>query len=37
VKVELGGARGKKAHDKRASIRQKESDRELRRATMKRM
>lgn len=37
VKVDLGVARGKKAHDKRASIRQKEADRELRRATMKRM
>jgi SsrA-binding protein len=37
VKVELGVARGKKSHDKRASIRQKEADRDLRRATMKRM
>jgi SsrA-binding protein len=37
VKVELGVARGKKAHDKRASIRKKEADRDLRRATMKRM
>lgn len=37
AKVEMGVARGKKAHDKRASIRQKEADRDLRRATMKRM
>ena len=37
AKVEMGVARGKKSHDKRASIRQKEADRELRRATMKRM
>jgi SsrA-binding protein len=34
AKVELGVARGKQRHDKRASIRKKEQDRELRRATM---
>lgn len=32
VKVELGLARGKKAHDKRASIKKREVDRGLRRA-----
>ncbi len=36
AKVEIGVARGKKQHDKRASIKQKESDRELRRAMTKR-
>jgi SsrA-binding protein len=32
AKVELGLARGKKSHDKRESIRQRESDREMQRA-----
>lgn len=36
VKVEIGVARGKQQHDKRDAIRQKERDRELRRATTKR-
>src|SRR3954468_1118306 len=34
AKVELGVARGKQHFDKRASIRKKEQDRDLRRATM---
>jgi SsrA-binding protein len=36
AKVELGVARGKQQHDKRESIKKKEQDRELRRATMQR-
>ena len=36
AKVEIGVARGKKAFDKRATIKKKESDRELRRAMTKR-
>jgi SsrA-binding protein len=36
VKVEIGLARGKQQHDKRATIRKKEQDRELRRMTMTR-
>lgn len=35
VKVEIGLGRGKKQHDKRQSIKQKESDRELARALKK--
>ncbi len=35
VKVEIGLGRGKKKHDKRQSIKQKESDRELARALKK--
>ena len=34
VKVELGVAKGKQQHDKRASIKKREMDREVRRATM---
>jgi SsrA-binding protein len=34
AKVELGVARGKQQHDKRASIKKREMDAELRRATM---
>ena len=37
VKVELGVARGKKEHDKRATIREKEMDRELRKQTNRRL
>ena len=37
VKVEIGVARGKKEHDKRATIRMKEMDRELRKQTNKRV
>jgi SsrA-binding protein len=37
AKVELGLVRGKKSHDKRDTIRQKESDRELRRAMTRRL
>lgn len=33
AKVELGVAKGKKQHDKRATIKRKEQDREMRRAT----
>jgi SsrA-binding protein len=36
AKLELGVAHGKKAHDKRASIKKKEQDREVRRAMTKR-
>lgn len=36
AKLELGVAKGKQVHDKRAAIRKKEQDRDLRRATMKR-
>lgn len=36
AKIEIGVARGKQQHDKRAAIRKKEQDRELRRATMRR-
>ena len=36
AKVELGVARGKQQHDKRETIKRKEQDRELRRATMQR-
>ena len=36
AKLELGVAHGKQQHDKRASIRLREQDRELRRATMTR-
>jgi SsrA-binding protein len=36
AKLELGVARGKQQHDKRDTIRKKEQDRELRRATMRR-
>ena len=36
AKVEIGVVRGKKAFDKRATIKKKEADRELRRATMTR-
>ena len=36
AKLELGVARGKHQHDKRESIKRKEQDRELRRATMRR-
>lgn len=36
AKLELGVARGKQQHDKRDSIRKREQDRELRRATMQR-
>jgi SsrA-binding protein len=36
AKVEIGVARGKQQHDKRESIRKREQDRELRRATMQR-
>ena len=36
AKVELGVARGKQQHDKRATIKKKEQDRELRRMTMRR-
>ncbi|MEM7645832.1 MAG: SsrA-binding protein SmpB [Pseudomonadota bacterium] len=35
IKVEIGLGRGKKLHDKRASIKKKESDRELTRALKK--
>lgn len=34
VKVEIGVAKGKQQHDKRASIKKREMDRELRRTTM---
>lgn len=34
VKVEIGVAKGKKQHDKRETIKRKEIDREVRRATM---
>jgi SsrA-binding protein len=34
AKVEIGVARGKQHHDKRASIKKKEMDREIRKATM---
>jgi SsrA-binding protein len=37
AKVEIGIARGKKAFDKRATIRKKEADRELRRVMTKRV
>ena len=37
VKVEIGVARGKKEHDKRATIRMKEMDRDLRKQTNKRV
>lgn len=36
AKVELGLARGKKLHDKRASLKEKQSDREMERALRKR-
>jgi SsrA-binding protein len=36
AKVELAVARGKQAHDKRQAIRERERDRDLRRATMRR-
>ncbi|HEY5657123.1 MAG TPA: SsrA-binding protein SmpB [Myxococcota bacterium] len=36
AKVELGLVRGKRSHDRRESIRQRESDRELARATRRR-
>jgi SsrA-binding protein len=36
AKLELGVARGKQQHDKRETIKRKEQDRELRRATMTR-
>ncbi len=36
AKVEIGVARGKQQHDKRQTIKRKEQDRELRRATMTR-
>ncbi len=36
AKVEIGVARGKQQHDKRETIKRKEQDRELRRATMQR-
>jgi SsrA-binding protein len=36
AKLELGVARGKHQHDKRETIKRKEQDRELRRATMQR-
>jgi SsrA-binding protein len=36
AKVEVAVARGKQHHDKRASIKKKEMDRDLRRATMRR-
>jgi len=36
AKIELGLARGKKAHDKRDSIRRKEQDRDMRRAMSRR-
>jgi SsrA-binding protein len=36
AKIELAVGRGKQAHDKRASIKKKEMDRDLRRLTMKR-
>jgi len=36
AKVELGLARGKKLHDKRASLKEKQSDREMERALHKR-
>ena len=36
AKVEIGVARGKQAHDKRQSIKQKEMDRDLRKLTMRR-
>ncbi len=36
AKLELAVARGKQRHDKRASIKKKEMDRDLRRSTMKR-
>lgn len=36
AKVELGVAKGKQQHDKRATIKKKEQDRELRRMTMRR-
>jgi SsrA-binding protein len=36
AKVEIGVARGKQQHDKRETIKQKEAERELRRATMQR-
>ena len=36
AKLELAVARGKQAHDKRATIKQKEMDRDLRRMTMRR-
>jgi len=36
AKLELGVARGKQQHDKRETIKRKEQDRELRRATMQR-
>jgi tmRNA-binding protein len=34
--VEIGVAKGKQQHDKRASIKKKEQDRELRRGMMRR-
>ncbi|MFI5380167.1 MAG: SsrA-binding protein SmpB [Tepidisphaerales bacterium] len=37
VKVEIGVARGKKEHDKRATIREKEMERELRKQTNRRV
>jgi SsrA-binding protein len=36
AKVEIAVARGKQAHDKRQAIKERERDRELRRATMRR-
>ena len=36
AKVEIGVARGKQQHDKRETIKRKEAERELRRATMQR-
>jgi SsrA-binding protein len=36
AKVELGVAKGKQQHDKRETIKRKEQERELRRATMQR-
>lgn len=36
AKIELAVGRGKQAHDKRASIKKKEMDRDLRRVTMRR-
>jgi SsrA-binding protein len=36
VKVEIGVAHGKQQHDKRATIRKKEQDRELRRVMSRR-
>ena len=37
AKLELGVARGKQHHDKRASIKKREQDREMRKATSRRM